>query len=711
MAVPTDASAAADGLAFAPRRGWATDELVRRAVIVFAAPTIAIGLIAFKQYVHPFPWLGAALLFAVAAATRAFGVPLPGKGYTSYAAGTGIASVVALGWGAGALVCGLGIMVGDLVARRLPSRNAIGNAAHFATGCCVAGMAYSLSGGRLAGGAFSVSTIWSVALLILLLPVVVNLTFYAQLRLSSAVAWVDAMLTARWEGAMTVLGALLALGALYIIYGPWTIFQQMSAGAILVALAMFTHWLVRRGAAGESLQLVHGLSRAISARTDLTRAFADIRRLSGALVPWEAMGMARYDRLKNEFVIVEDTEGTVRPGTRFPADTGLTGYAMRAGRAVTNRELTMGERLAFTRQGSEIIVPLHHGGTLVGLWSVRHAETDMYRDHDAALLDYVAPQLALSLSLNTLVQPVLTTSEHMAQHVESITATTEELHASSEESAENARQVAGTARALAELLSKGAEQALAAQEIAASTVREGQSMSESGQTMVQDARTVRSATEHANAQLTTAAAIVQESSAEVARMQDISTTVQKFGQTITNLADQTGLLALNAAVEAARAGTHGRGFAVVAQEIRALSDRSAAEAEGMDRAVRDIHVTLERSTVLMERTRTEVLGVAESSRAWVDELDRIVVTAEDVAQAGHRIVDAARVSADRASHLASSLTAAQQDAMRAAMETEGVAGASTDQERAIESLNEAATQLSDMARQLGDAVAAVRKSE
>ncbi|HET7584475.1 MAG TPA: methyl-accepting chemotaxis protein [Gemmatimonadaceae bacterium] len=709
--MPTDAATAADGLAFAPRSGWATDELVRRTVIVVAVPTIAIGLIAFGQYVHPFPWLGAALLFAVAAATRAFGVPLPGKGYTSYAAGVGIASVVALGWAAGALVCSAGLLVGDLVARRLPSRNAIGNAGHFATACSIAGLAYTASGGRLAGDAFSVSTIWNVALLIVLLPLIVNLTFYLQLRLSSAVAWVDAMLTARWEGAMSVLGALLALGALYIIYGPWTIFQQLSAGVILVALAMFTHWLVRRGAAGESLQLVHSLSRAISARTDLGRVFSDIQRLTGALVPWEAMGMARYDRLRNEFVIVGDTEGTAQPGTRFPAATGLTGYAMRAGHAVTNRELNLGERLAFTRKGSEIIVPLHHGGTLVGLWSVRHSQVDMYREHDAALLNFVAPQLALSLSLNTLVHPVLTTSEQMAQHVESITATTEQLHASSEESAENARQVAGTARQLADLLSQGAEQARAAQEIAASTVREGQVMRESGQTMVHDARAVRSATEQAHAQLTTAAAIVQESSAEVARMQDISSTVQKFGQTITNLADQTGLLALNAAVEAARAGAHGRGFAVVAQEIRALSDRSAAEAEGMDRAVRDIHVTLERSTVLMERTRSEVLGVAEASRAWVDELDRIVATAEEVAQAGHRIVDAARTSADRASHLAGSLSAAQQDATRAAMETEGVAGASTDQERAIEALNEAATQLSDMAKELGEAVAAVRKSE
>jgi methyl-accepting chemotaxis protein len=44
---------------------------------------------------------------------------------------------------------------------------------------------------------------------------------------------------------------------------------------------------------------------------------------------------------------------------------------------------------------------------------------------------------------------------------------------------------------------------------------------------------------------------------------------------IDEIAFQTNLLALNAAVEAARAGDAGKGFAVVAQEVRALAQRSA----------------------------------------------------------------------------------------------------------------------------------------
>jgi hypothetical protein len=128
----------------------------------------------------------------------------------------------------------------------------------------------------------------------------------------------------------------------------------------------------------------------------------------------------------------------------------------------------------------------------------------------------------------------------------------------------------------------------------------------------------------------------------------------------------------------------------------------------MERAVREIRVTLERAMTLMQRTRSEVLAVADASRSWVEELDRIVAASEAVASAGHRIVDAARQSAERSSTMAVALSEAQEDAARAATETDVVAGASTQQESAIEALNESATQLSLTAHELAAAVAAVR---
>ena len=689
------------------RSRWLNDELVRRSVIVFGLLATLIGLLR-HEYVQPFPWAGAVLLLAIAAGTRVFGVPLPGKGYASFAVGAGIAAVVALGWAGGAVFAGVGILLGDYFGRRLPIKNALGNLGHFLTAFAVSGtIYYSWLNGQAAGLAFAPGNVWPLAALIVSFLLTANGTFYLQLKLSPAIAWVDSRLTARWETTVSVLATMLALVGLKIAYAPWAGRSTMAEIAVLALATFFTHWLVRQGAMGESMQLVHRMTRVLSARPELAAALADVERLTKTLVPWEHMGLAAYDATRHEFVVLADTSSAVPPGTRFAATEGLVGVALRAGHAVTDREAATGTRPA---GGSEIVLPLKYGDRLVGVWAVRHSREDMYREYDAALLEYVAPQLALSLALDKLIKPVLDASEFMMSHVESITGTTQQLHASAQESADNARRLAATVRSLAGTLSRGSEDARAAQAIADGTVAEGRGTQQSGEAMLSDARVVRTATEQAMAQLTAAAAVVQQGSEQVSRLQDISSAVQKFGQTITSLADQTGLLALNAAVEAARAGAHGRGFAVVAQEIRALADRSASEAEGMDRAVRDIRSTLDKAVALMRRTRGEVLAVAEASRNWVDELDRIVAASEAVAHAGDRIVRAARDSAQRSDQMSLALSAAREDATRAATETESVAGASAQQEGAIDGLNDAATRLTATAQELAAAVAAVRAS-
>ncbi|HEX6533122.1 MAG TPA: methyl-accepting chemotaxis protein [Gemmatimonadaceae bacterium] len=706
-------SAPADTLApgIARRPVWLTDETIRKLVVACAAFSIPVGL-SLHQYVRPFPWLGALLIVALSAGTRAFGVPLPGKGFASFAVGTGLAGVLALGWAAGAASAGVGILIGDIVVRRLPLRNAVSNAAHFITACCISGIVYfSFASGALGATAFTAFNGWRLVLLIVVFLLVVNTTFYLQLKLSPAIAWVDARLTARWEGTVAVLATLLALAGLRLAYVRTATAWYLAEGVTLIAIAVFTHWLVRQGSLGESLQLVQRLTRVISARPELHRALDDVERLTRSLVPWEAMGIASYDPAAHEFTTITDTSSDVPAGARFSASEGLPGLALRRGRAVTKRDARRELRHLSRTPGSEIVIPLHYGERLVGLWTVRHARTDMYREYDASLLEYVAPHLALSLALSALIQPVLGASEQMTQHVESITATTQQLHASAQESADTARRLASMVRALSGTLERGAGESRAARGVADATVTEGRVTQEKGAQMLRDARVVRGATEEAAAQLTGAAAIVQEGAEQVARLQEVSSVVQTFGQTITSLADQTGLLALNAAVEAARAGVHGRGFAVVAQEIRALADRSAAEAEGMDRAVRDIRATLERATILMQRTRGEVLAVADASSGWVDELDRIVSASEEVAAGGHRIVDAARENAERSNVMALALAGAQSDATKATLETEVVAGASTQQESAIEALNQAATQLNRTAHELAAAVARVRAAE
>ncbi len=684
------------------------DEIVRMCVVAFGTLSVSLGL-AFNYYAHPFPWLGAGLLMLTAAATRVFGIPLPGKGFSSFAVGPGIAALVAFDWAAGAVVVAIGIMIGDAIFRRLPLRNAISTAGHFLTAGTVAGYSYyGLMNGRLGVAAFSPDNAWRLGALIALYLLTANGTFYLQLKLSPAIAWVDARLTARWEGTVALFATLLALGALRLAYSDSTPRTMLGGAMVLTLIGVLTHWLIRQASIGESLLLVQRLTRALSARPELHRALNDIKRLTRSLVPWEQMGISAYDPERDEFVIVVDTSPDVPVGSRTSASEGLIGSALRAGHAITDLSLPFAQRPTQADRRSQVVLPLMYGERLVGIWTVRHSRVEMYRAYDAALLEHIAPQLALSLALDKLIQPVMAASADMTAHVESITATTQQLHASAQEGAQTARRLAATVRTLADTLSRGADGARNAQVIADSTVAEGRVTQQSGGQMLTDARMVRGATEQARAQLTAAAAVVQQGADQVARLREISEAVQKFGQTITELADQTGLLALNAAVEAARAGAHGRGFAVVAREIRELADRSAAEAEGMDNAVRDIRQTLDRAVTLMQRTRGEVLSVADASGSWVDELDRMVLASESVAAAGHRIVDAARESAERSGLMARALSDAKNEATQAASDTGVVAGASTQQEGAIDSLNGAATELSVTAHTLASAVAAVR---
>ncbi|MBX6331216.1 MAG: hypothetical protein IRY91_05155, partial [Gemmatimonadaceae bacterium] len=79
------------------RPAWLTDDAVRKTVVVLAALAVPIGF-ALHQFIRPFPWLGAGLIFFLAAATRTFGIPLPGKGFASFTVGPAMAGVAALGW-------------------------------------------------------------------------------------------------------------------------------------------------------------------------------------------------------------------------------------------------------------------------------------------------------------------------------------------------------------------------------------------------------------------------------------------------------------------------------------------------------------------------------------------------------------------------------------------------------------------------------------
>src|SRR6266850_1865972 len=314
--------------------------LVRALVALGALAAIAAGLAAFASRQVP---LGAdvagetVVLVVVGALTRRYGIALPGNGFSSFILGVAAYAILDRGWTFGVVVAPLAMVTGDLVLRRLPVTAALDNAAHLTTGAALAGLAYARLGGATGAQALAAGNLLPLVAFLVLLPCVVNGTFYIELALGRTLAWVDAALTARWEA---------------VVY-----------------------------ACSVGLALIRGLSQAIARDISLANSFPRIQELARRLVPWEHIGFARYDAGTNEMELVADTATGDRAAKfRFDANAGLSGQAVRSRQPVVARALSPEQVVVPGREtpGSEVLVPLYHAGQLVGLWSVRHSDPAMY---------------------------------------------------------------------------------------------------------------------------------------------------------------------------------------------------------------------------------------------------------------------------------------------------------------------------------------------
>src|SRR5213593_1544271 len=652
------------------------------------------------------------ILVVVGALTRRYGIPLPGSGFASYILGVAVFATLDRGWAFCALVAPLTMIVGDIALRRLPLGTALDNAAHLTMGAAVAGVAYARLGGATGAAALAAGNLVPLVVFLALLPGVVNATFYIELALGRRLAWLDATLTARWEAVMYACSAGLALGSLAFAHGSLGTLGSVVIGAALVGAAVASISIIRRSVQADELALIQELSQAIARDLSLARSFPRIQKLARRLVPWEHMGFARYDAATNEMELVADTAtGHSGPDkVRFDANVGLSGEAVRRRRPVVAGALAPEQVVVSGREtpGSEVLVPLYHAGQLVGLWSVRHSNPGMYHDADADMLALLAPQLALMLAIEGSVQPVVGASDRTSAYIQTLTATTEEIHASSQEVAASARRASQGAAQAASLVSALARDSEQLTHHAAEVATAGTETRDSGAQMEQTTEKVRLATQTAVRRLTDLGLTTEESAREVRRLRDVAEQVEKFSETIGFIANQTNLLALNATIEAARAGVHGRGFAVVADEVHKLAEASGREARNVGKSAQETRRALDRAAQLLERIRTDLGEVAQSSGAWVHDLDAIAEAATGTARAGKRAEELARGIAELASRNAQSLERARTGAQSSTEEAETVAAAAAEQLRAIEELAHGAGELAALAGHLAQAVRFVR---
>lgn len=684
--------------------------LVRGAVALGGAAAVVWAAAAHSLGQVPSDGNVGALLAGLTAAgvlSRRFGIPLPGNGFASYVLGVSVFAVLARGPAFGVLVPPVAMLIGDYFWRRLPPLAALSNAAHLTAGTAVASLVYVAIGGATGTGALAGGNAVPLAAFLVLLPVVVNGTFYLELATGRAMAWVDPWLTLRWEAVLYVTSVALALGAFDLWAAAPGPAVTLLASAALAGGTIGSWYVIRTAVRADELRLVQGLAQLATAELSLARAFPRLQVLTRRLVPWDDMGFARLERGTRQLMTLVDTAAP--PGAKplpCEADTGLIGDAIRAGAARVVHDLRPGALPVpgGATPGAAILVPLRRGEDVVGLWTIRHTDPRMYRHADARLLDRVALQLGLLIALEEAVAPVIGAADHVTQYVQGLTATTQQIHASSQEVAAAAQRASQGATGAAGLVTGSAAHSAELRRNADDTVAAGDETRDAGIRMEEAIGRVRAAVDAAARRLTELGAAAEESGREVARLRDAAVDVQRFSETIATIANQTNLLALNATIEAARAGAHGRGFAVVAEEVQKLAAESGHEARSVHRAVQDTGRALDRAAELLERMRVELAAVVQGSQQWGRELLAVAEAAAATSRAGRRVAEAARGSSAVAGQMMDALTRAGAGAEGSSQEAAAVAAAAAEQLRAIEDLAQGATELAGVADRLVTAV-------
>lgn len=668
---------------------------------VIAGAVFAIAAAVWRGNLpSPFPWIELVLMVAAAALTRRFGLALPGRGFASFVLGVVLFALLRYGWGWATLVALLGMPAGDLPLRRLPLRAALANVGHLAFGTALVGWWYERLGGLSGAAALDAANAGPLLFVLVALPLVVNATFYLELTLSQAVAWVDARLTLRWEAAVYVFSASIALAWVAVARPGVLVLHGVVASVLLVGVTALAHWTASMGVHADELRLVQRLSGAIAADVRLDRNFATIQDLTRRLVPWDAMGFWRVADASDDLEVVTDTQ---RPaGLTADGDEGALGEVVR-GRAAL---IGGGDG---DRYRSEILLPLLQGDRLVGVWSIRHGDANAYREADAVVLSTLAPNLALSLRLHALVAPLVEASEQTSSYVEHLTATSEEIHAGSEEvTAATQRAEAGATQAAA-LVGKAEAAMTELRSSAHDAARAGEETLRAAQQVEQAAQSVRAATAKTAARLEKIGETVEQSSREVARLREAAEAVGRFAETIATVASQTNMLALNATIEAARAGAHGAGFAVVADEVRRLAEESGTEAARAARATSETRRVLDTAAGLLERMRGDLAETVSAANAWIGQLETIAQASETALAMSGRMVEFPRRNTAQADALHAFLGELRTTAQTSAAEAQAVAAAAAEQLTAIESLSRSAIQLSASADRLAQATRFVQE--
>ncbi|MBL8996069.1 MAG: GAF domain-containing protein [Gemmatimonadetes bacterium] len=543
----------------------------------------------------------------------------------------------------------------------------------------------------------------AIALLILVQFLASKLLCYFTLLLRDKLSAQEKSLILRYE--VIALGSgVVALTALLlsVAFLGW-----VGAAVVLVVLA-FAGLLLRRiieeSVAAEELNTVLSIELVGTSDGSLGDAIRRIEELGHRLLEWRELRVLRTTGAEVTLVY-RSGEGLLSPAEPQPLDgTALRQEAIATGQPIVLGNADRDPRVERPQPGaaSRAVVPLRFGDRTIGVLEIDTHKREAYGPKEFVLIRRIANQMAATIHVIDLRNPLLATVARLGQEVESLAATARRLRTESE-------SVAHTAGEIGRAVGDEAEQMVRGLEVT-------DSLSERSVTAAADARTAHDETRKASAiaaeyratvdaameRLVGAKTFVSEGSGRVALLAQSTRQVTGFISVIRELAVQTNLLALNAAIEAARAGHEGRGFAVVADEVRKLAEESGRAADDATGVLREFEQQMRETAALMERGEA-LVGDAETLSGGAREaLGRIVSATGGAAVQAARIAGAADEQGTDVARLRERMQRVAEISGRNKAGATRVAAAAGDQASALRELEHATTALRGVVADLSD---------
>jgi methyl-accepting chemotaxis protein len=486
------------------------------------------------------------------------------------------------------------------------------------------------------------------------------------------------------------------------------------AGSTVVALVLgFGGLLFKRiieeSIAAEELNTILAMEQVVSGDRGLSDAIQRIESLAHRLVDWSALRITRVDG-DRQMVIYRGEEGLLA----LPVPAALDGATLRAlalndPDPVVVMDASRDARVERPRAGmrSAVAIRLRFGDRVMGVLEMEHHKPNTYGAKEATLVRRLANQLATTLHIHDLRNPLLDTVSRITRELETLTESARTLRGGGE-------AVAKTAAAITRGISEEAEQVQSSLEMT-------QALLDATGRVVGDARDAagasRSATEVAAKnqekigtaieRLVAAKTFVGESAGQIDALAKSTRRITDFIAIISQIADQTNLLALNAAIEAARAGVEGRGFAVVADEVRALAEASRRASDEAAEILLRFEVQMRTVAQQMASGQALVSDVEQLSESSRGALEQIVQSTARSAQSAQRISVTSSEQQVELTVLLDRVARVSEITGRNRIGAEDVTASAVDQaaalrglEGAISGLRDVVTSLNDLARRI-----------